>query len=457
MAEPSTGRRVRCEVVEPKPSGLGNDRANAALRASMSFLESLRSPVSVPGLYRIERLLATLGTPQGDLEVVHVTGTNGKGSVSRLIDAALTSLDLRTGRYTSPHLEDVRERITLAGAPIGVAEFSRLVSLVEDAVDHWHDLDRPTHFEALTAVAFLAFKRARLDVHVIEVGIGGRIDATNVAVGRVAVVTNVEFDHTEVLGSTREAIALEKAGIIKPGAIAVIGELDAAPRAAIVGHCAAVGATAWRLGVEVQIIADVAIERGRRIDLATPFGVIEGVEVPMHGRHQATNAALAAAATEAFLGRPLDGATFSDAWRGLVYPGRFEVIEGPPTVVIDVAHNPHGVRALIDALGERFPGRPRIVVVGINPHKDAELMLAHLQEGTSALITTEVTDAPAVPSTILAKMATELGYPDVRVAPRPATALATAIGLAGDDDVVVLTGSHYWIGEVRHLVSGAGQ
>ncbi|HWD23929.1 MAG TPA: Mur ligase family protein, partial [Acidimicrobiales bacterium] len=396
-------------MAEAKLSELGTDRSVASLGESLTFLESLRAPVAAPGLLRIERLLAALGAPHADLDVVHVTGTNGKGSVSRFIDAALTAVGLRTGRYTSPHLEDVRERITITGEPIAAGEFSRLVSLVEEVVDRWNDVDRPTHFEALTAVGLLAFAGAGLDAHVLEVGIGGRVDATNVAVGRVAVVTNVEFDHTELLGSTRVAIALEKAGIIKPGAVAVIGERDAGPRTAIVTHCAAVGATPWRLGAEIRIVDDVATAFGRRIDVATPYGVIAGIEVPMHGQHQALNAALAAAASEAFLDRRLDGTTLSDAWRDLVNPGRFEIIEGPPTVVIDVAHNPHGVRALVDTLEERFPGRPRIVVVGINPHKDAEVMLARLQEGTRALITTEVTNAPAIPARILGKLATELG------------------------------------------------
>jgi dihydrofolate synthase/folylpolyglutamate synthase len=422
---------------------------------SLAYLESFRSPVALPGLGRMQRLLLALGSPEGALDVVHVTGTNGKGSVSRLVEAAFRSMGLRAGMYTSPHLEHVRERITVAGEPIDATTFARFVTRIGRVFEEFGTSDRPTHFEVLTAVGFLAFAEANLDVLVLEAGIGGRVDATNVAAGRVAVLTNVELDHTDVLGSTREEIASEKAGIIKPGAIVVVGETDRRSHEVIDARCTAVGATPWRFGTEVQLCSSVATADGRAIDLVTPFGEIDGLVVGLHGRHQATNAALAVAAIEAFTGEPVVGATLTEAWRHVANPGRFEIIEGDRTVVIDVAHNPHGVSALTETLDERFPRRPRIVVVGINPHKDVEAMLHRLQPHTRVVITTEVANAPAVPATILGKLAAELGYPEVHIEPRAEGAIAAAMAIANEDDVVVLTGSHYWIGEIRRIVTSA--
>ena len=420
--------------------------------AAIAYLDSLRSPVARPGLERMERLLAALDVRVGELAVVHVTGTNGKGSVSRLIEAALSATGMRTCLYTSPHLEHVSERMVIGGSPISESLLCRLVVPVGKAIGTLGESMRPTHFEALTALGFVAFCAASPDVLVLEAGIGGRLDATNVATGRVAVVTNVELDHTDVLGSTFESVAFEKAGIIKRDAIAVIGETKPGPAAVIAQRCVDVGATPWRLGAEIVLRSDVATERGRRIDLTTPFGAVDALEVPCFGHHQAVNAALAVAAVEAFVGSPVDRRALDEGWREVTNAGRFEIIEGEQTIVIDVAHNPHGVAALMATLDERFPGRPRIVVVGVNPHKDAEEMLTGLQPGARAIVTTEVADAPAVPASTLGKIATYLGYPTVRVEPDSASALAAAIAMASADDVVVLTGSHYWIGEIRHLV-----
>lgn len=420
--------------------------------SAIAYLDGLRSPVARPGLERMERLLAALDVRLDALPIVHVTGTNGKGSVSRMIEAALASMGMRTCLYTSPHLEHVSERIVIDGSPISETSICRLAVPIGEAIGTLGASMRPTHFEALTALGLLAFSATSPDVVVLEAGVGGRLDATNVATGQVAVVTNVELDHTEVLGSTLEAVAREKAGIIKADAIAVIGEARPGPASVILERCDTVGATPWRLGTEVVLRSDVATERGRCIDLTTPFGAIDALEVPLFGHHQAVNAALAVAAVEAFTGAPVDRRALADGWHDLVNPGRFEIVEGEPTIVIDVAHNPHGVAALMATLDEQFPDRPRIVVVGVNPHKDAEEMLSALQRDARAVVTTEVADAPAVPAHTLGKIATYLGYPTVRVEPDPAGALAAAVAMAAPDDVIVLTGSHYWIGEIRHLL-----
>lgn len=439
------------------------DRVGPELRAldngemtfieATAYLETLRVPVATPGLDRMRRLVASLGHPETGLSAIAVTGTNGKGTVSRLIEGGLRAVGLRTGMYTSPHLEHVRERIAIDGEPISERSFAEFFGWVRDAVEQPRRRgDRPTHFETLTAIGLLAFRAAKVGAVVLEVGIGGRTDATNVVDGTVAVLTNVELDHIEVLGSTREEIAREKSGLIKTGSIAVIGPCSPGVLGVVERRCAEVGATLWRLGHEIRLEVDRATSSGRIVDVVTPYGLLKDLEVPFFGRHQATNAALAAAAIEAYLERPVDRDTLGGAWRTVSNPGRFEIHGDGPTVVIDVAHNPHGIRALIDTLDERYPGRSRVLVVGINPHKDAEEMLGLLVPGARAVVTTEVADAPAVPARILGKVAIDVGFEDVRVEPVPERALAVALDVATGDDVVVLTGSHYWIGEVRQLL-----
>ncbi len=417
---------------------------------AVEYLATLRSPVATPGLDRMRSILDLLGSPERAVPSIGITGTNGKGSVARLIDGGLRALGRRTGRYTSPHLEEIRERITLDGAPIAQDAFAAHVSAVRAAIDaHLASGGaRPTHFEALTAVAFSAFAASGPDALVLEVGIGGRNDATNTADSSVGVVTNVDLDHTEVLGSTREAIATEKAGIIKPGATAVIGSVPPEVRSVLDGHCREVDATPWRFGREIQLLSDTAEGSRRRIVVATPNGRTE-VALGFWGRHQAENAALALGALEAFLDGPVDPVLLDRAWQSAENPGRFEILEGTATVVVDVAHNPHGVRALVETLVERFGERRWVVVLGVNPHKDAEAMLESLRDRTRDLITTEVDDAPAVPATTLAKLARELGFPHVEVEVDPARAVRHALSCATPDDVVVLTGSHYWIGRVH--------
>ena len=418
---------------------------------AVAYLESLRPGDIHPGLERIGWLCERLGHPERVAPFIHVTGTNGKGSTSRLAAAVLSAAGRRTGLYTSPHLELITERIAVDSSAISETEFTDLTIRLAAELDlALTDLPAPpTHFELLTALGFMAFADADAEALVLEVGLGGRFDATNVADGAVSVITNVALDHTEYLGATRELIATEKSGIIKPGTVAVLGEQDPPIRALLEAACAEVGATPWRLGREFELLDNVAHPAGRRISVRTPRGGYEDLLVPFHGAHQGYNAACALAALDAFLERPPDEGVVAEAFASVVNPGRFEVLGDRPTVVIDVAHNPHGVAALTTTLDEAFGARRRVVVIGINPHKQAEEMLARLVPEARAVITTQVFDAPAMPATVLARIASSLGHRLVRAAPDAREAVDLAFELAEPDDVVVCTGSHYWIGTVR--------
>ncbi|HTX01115.1 MAG TPA: Mur ligase family protein [Acidimicrobiales bacterium] len=407
----------------------------------------------------MQHLCELLGHPERSAPAVHVTGTNGKGSTSRLVAALIGQSGLRTGLYTSPHLERIEERIVVAGEPISRGDFVRLV---EDLAPRFDDIGRggdepPTHFDALTAVGFVAMHERAVQAMVVEVGLGGRFDSTNVIDACVGVVTNVALDHTELLGATTNLIAAEKAGIIAPGATAVIGEGDGRVVPVFAQRCREVGARLLLASRDFEVTGVGGSAARRTMTLRTPRRVHRDVAVPFEGMHQVRNAACALVAAEEFLDQALDDNLVAEAWRAVPNPARFEVVGSAPAVVMDVAHNPHGVTALVEALDDRFPGRERVVVLGVNPHKDADAMLGLLRAGSRELVTTESAAAPAIPAAALAKAASAAGWERVHAESRPPDAIALAFELAGRDDVIVCTGSHYWLGSARQqLLERAG-
>jgi dihydrofolate synthase/folylpolyglutamate synthase len=411
-------------------------------------------PPGAPGvarsLDRMRRLAAVLGDPQRAYPVVHVTGTNGKGSVARMVSALLGGMGLSVGTYTSPHLERVNERIAWDGEPIGDAalcEAVEAVALVEELVG-----EPPTYFEILTAAAFRWFADVAVDAAVVEVGLGGRWDATNVADGTVAVVTNVGIDHTDYLGPTRAHIAAQKAGIVKPGATLVLGETD--PE--LVPLFLAEGPeVAWLRGVDFDCTGNRLAHGGRLLDLRTPGATYGDVYLPLHGSHQGANAAVALAAAEAFFGRPLPDDVVSAAFAGVEVPGRLEVLGHRPLVVVDGAHNPAGVAALAGALEETFGSGERILVVGMLEGRDPVEMLATLGAAAARVV---VTCAPASPRAMPAgKVADAVRAVGGRaeVAGSVAEALTRALVAAGPDDQIVVTGSLYVVGEARRVLRRA--
>src|SRR5260221_5467625 len=310
-------------------------------------------PLADPGvgrsLDRMARLVAVTGEPPRTSPVLHLTGTSGRGSTARRLTALLGAQGLSVGAYTSPRLERINERLAYGGEPIADGQFAEVVealSLVEPLLE-----DRPTYFEILTGAAFRWFSDLGVDAAVVEVGLGGRWDATNVADGQVAVVTNVELDHSEYLGGTRRSIAEVKAGIVKPDSALVLGETD--PEIAPI-FVNAGAREVWQrdrdFGCEVKRLA-----LGRHVvDVRTPGASYDELFLPVHGAHQGDNAALAIAAAESFFGGPLDPDVVADAFAGLKLPGRLEVVGRQPLVVLDGAHNPAGRHAAGDAIDEAF-------------------------------------------------------------------------------------------------------
>ncbi|MEJ5254428.1 MAG: folylpolyglutamate synthase/dihydrofolate synthase family protein [Acidimicrobiales bacterium] len=405
-------------------------------------------------LESIRRLAAVLGDPQRAYKVVHITGTNGKGSVARMVSALLVEHGLSVGTYSSPHLERINERLSWNLEPISDDDFAALISDVAE-LEPLAGVT-PSYFELLTAAALSWFAHNAVDVAVVEVGLLGRYDATNIVDADVAVITNIGFDHTDGVGDWRSAIAAEKAGIIKPGSFLVLGETDPDLRPTFERE-PHVGS--WIRHEDFDVEQDRVAVGGRLLDLRTPGGVLEDVFVPLHGRHQADNAALAVAATEAFFARPLDADVVRAAFAGLTMPGRVEVLGRFPLVVIDGAHNPDGAAALVDTLHDEFDvaGR-RILVVGMLADRDVGAMLDALEVGRADLLLTCTAPSPrAVPAGAIAAVATDR-FPGLEVesVPDVPAALGRALAVATDDDLVLVTGSIYVAGAARSLLAHRG-
>ncbi|MFP5327343.1 MAG: bifunctional folylpolyglutamate synthase/dihydrofolate synthase [Acidimicrobiia bacterium] len=404
-------------------------------------------------LGRIEQMLQLMGDPQTAAPVVHITGTNGKGSTARMVSRLLTEKGLTTGTYLSPHLERVNERILWDGEAISdehLAESLGVIATLEPLLD-----SNPTWFEVVTAAAFRFFADVAVDAMVIEVGLGGRYDATNVADGAVAVITNVSLDHQAVIGPTRADIAREKAGIIKPGAVVVLGEVDTELESIFDEAAADAGVAAmWRRGDDFAVVDNQVAVGGRLLSVRTPGSLYEDLFLPAHGSHQADNVACAIAAAEAFFAGPLDQTVVEGALGGLELPGRLEVVGRRPLVVIDGAHNAAGAAALGAALDEDFDvaGR-RIVVFGVlGGHEPADLLDQMGATSIDVLVATEPASPRAVSAADVARDARGLGI-DTLVEPDLRSAIDAALGLASEDDLVVVTGSLYLVGSARRQLT----
>jgi dihydrofolate synthase / folylpolyglutamate synthase len=469
--ESGTGARTEAAEREAERQRENARRELAEFQAVEAELDQ-RWPESrmEPSLGRIQALVDLLGDPQRAYPVVHVAGTNGKSSTVRMIDALLTEAGLRTGRYTSPHLQRSTERISLDGRPISMAryvEVYREIAPLVELVDGKRAEDEPrlSKFEVLTAMAFAAFADAPVEAAVVETGLGGRWDATNVADGTVTVVTPIGLDHAEYLGSELTQIAGEKAGIIKPGSIAVLAAQDAEVAAVLLERCVELGVTVARQGLEFGVLRRDKAVSGQLLRLQGLGGVYDEVFLPLFGEHQAGNAAVALAAAEALLGaganQQLDVDAVRAAFAGLTVPGRLERVRAAPTVVVDAAHNPHGARALAAALTEEFGFRRLVGVVATLRGKDATGLFEALEPVLDEVVVTRNGSPRAVDVDELAAEAVAVfGADRVTVEPRLDDAVEEAVRLAEETDAdaetvsgagVLITGSVVTVGEARTL------
>lgn len=408
-----------------------------------------------PTLERMAELMDALGSPQRNYPAVHVAGTNGKTSVTRMVDALLTRLQLRTGRTTSPHLQVVTERISIDNAPISpqryVATYADVAPFVDivDANSTARGAPSLSKFEVLTAMSFAAFAEAPVDVAVVEVGLGGTWDSTNVVDGQVAVITPIAIDHVEFLGAELAGIAGEKAGIIKPGSVAVLAQQAPEVGEVLLRRAVEVDAAVAREGAEFTVLDRAVAVGGQLLTLQGLGAVYTDVFLPLHGAHQARNAVLALAAVEAFFGagpeRALPADTVRDAFASVTSPGRLERVRTAPSVFLDAAHNPHGASALAVALAEEFDFRKLVGVVAVMADKDAAGVLAALEPVLHELVITKSSSPRAMDTDELAGLAVaRFGDERVVVVDDLASALETAIALAEE------------VGEQGERVSGAG-
>lgn len=419
-----------------------------------------------PSQARVRALCDLLGSPERSLPVILIAGTNGKGSTALMIDSLLRALGLRVGRYASPHLVDVTERISIDGEPISAEAFDALVEEVSPLVElvdaQLLEGVRMTFFEVMTALAYAAFADAPVDVAVVEVGLGGRWDATNVVEAEVAVVCPVDLDHTHLLGGTVAEIAAEKAGIIKAGAKAVLAAQQPDAARVLLARCAEVGAEVLREGVEFGLIGRTPAIGGQVLRLDTAEGPLGDLFLPLFGAHMAQNAALAVAAVEAFLGgKPLPPEVISAGLEQVEAPARLEIVRRSPTVVIDTCHNPHGARATIDAVSEAFDFTPLVGVVAMMADKDVDGVLGIFAEAMTSVVCTSIgSTTRALPAADLGERAAGVfGADRVVVVPGMAEAIEEAVRLAdeaGPGSGVLVAGSVYAAGEARALLVRPG-
>ncbi|WP_460773564.1 bifunctional folylpolyglutamate synthase/dihydrofolate synthase [Microbacterium sp. GXF7504] len=416
-----------------------------------------------PRVERTRRVLELLGDPQHNYRVVHITGTNGKTSTARMIESLVRAHGLRTGLFTSPHLERFTERIMIDGAPIAddaVAdawdEISPFVDLVDAELQAAGDAPL-TFFELLTVLAFAAFSDAPVDVAVIEVGMGGSWDSTNAADGDVAVIAPIGLDHADRLGDTVAEIAGVKSGIIKPNAAVVSAAQEPAAAAVIAKAAERAGATLAFEGREFGVDAQRLAVGGQMLDLRGIGGAYPEQYLPQYGAHQGRNAALALAAVESLLGRPgepLAADTVAEGFATASSPGRLQLVGTDPTVLVDAAHNPHGAKALVAALGESFDFDEWGIVFGVLGDKDAEGILAELLPVASAFFVTAPASERALDADRVADLVEAAGMP-ATVHPDLADAADAARewAAASDRRAVVVVGSVVLAGEAITLAA----
>lgn len=466
--DPSIVEDVSVEEA-PDPTKQMADELSADLEVERIYRDILtRAPEHKvqPSLDRVRDCLELMGNPQRSFRAVHITGTNGKTSTARMIEALLRERGLRTGRFTSPHLTTVRERISIDGSAISREDF---IQAWEDVAPFIEMVDgssraqggpRMSFFEVFTVMAYAAFAAAPIDVAVVEVGMGGLWDATNVIDADVAVLAPVAMDHERWLGSSLEDIAHEKLGIVKPGAVLVCAQQADSVAAMVIDRVQEVHARLVMAGPDLRVISRETAVGGQLISIQTPAARYEDIPLGLRGDYQADNAVLAVAAVEAFFGgKALDGLVVEHALMSVSSPGRLEVVRSSPTVVVDAAHNPHGAAATARALDEYYPGR-RVGVIAMMADKDVEGYLGEMEPALAEVVVTGMPSERAMPSEDLEQIAKRVFGPDrVHREDDLLSAIDLAAGIAEKDDsepmvspAVIVTGSIQLVAEVRTLM-----
>ena len=423
---------------------------------ALAYFESLGKFGIQLGLARIEALLERLGHPERRFRSVHVTGTNGKGSTTAMIAAILNEAGIRTGMYTSPHLIDYPERLQLCGSDISRQAFADVIDRTKAAADAMiaDGLESPTEFEVLTAAAFFWFAREQAELVVVEVGLGGLLDSTNVILPDLAVITNVTLEHTDRCGDTVEEIALHKAGIIKPGVSVVTGAAGAA--------LTVIEAAAKRNGSACELLGRDFAVTGSRVDRVRQIFELrvgqtppESYSIRLLGNHQTENAALAVRVCQLLAQRDerLTPAVIRDGLAKAVWPGRFEVFAGAPLLILDGAHNPDGIRTLRQTLDEVFPDRAIVFLFGVLADKNhAEMAQTLFRRCDRAVVVRPHSDRAAAAEDIAREIIEYVAA--VKTGGTIGEGLELAKEWAGPDGIVCAAGSLYMIGEVRRIVVG---
>ena len=411
-----------------------------------------------PTTERIAALVDILGSPQLTYPTIHVGGTNGKTTTSRMIDSLLFAHGLRTGRFTSPHLETYRERIAINGEAIDPKD---LIFAYNDIAAYLDLIDTKfndpiSFFEAVTALGFVAFAEHPVDVAVIEVGMGGEWDATNVVDADVSVLMPIGFDHMEYLGHTLHEIAATKAGIIKEGGFIVLAQQEPEAAKELIRKAAEVSADVVREGIEYCVASRAVAVGGQLITITGLHDTYDDIFLPLHGKHQAANAASALVAVEAFFGdQPLDIEAVRAGFAAVTSPGRCEVVHRDPTIILDAAHNPHGAKALAETLSNEFNFDEIIAVVGVFGDKDATGILQELEQIVDHVIVTQSSSTRAMSSGELEKIAsTVFGHDRVFEVSNLEAAIDRAVTdatrpLSEDTIGIIVTGSVVTVGEAR--------
>jgi dihydrofolate synthase/folylpolyglutamate synthase len=397
-------------------------------------------------LERMFELMALLSDPQNSYPAIHIAGTKGKGSVSALSAAALQAAGYRTGLYTSPHLHDFRERIQVNGVPIAEADFVRQIEKLQAVAD---DLPGITSYELQTALAFLHFAAQKVDCAVVEVGMGGRLDSTNILTPLVSIIANISYDHTFVLGETLGEIAAEKGGIIKPGVPVVVSPQQPEALAVLRRIAAAQQAPMTLVGEDIEYALRSHSLSGQEIRLwwtQDERSALE-LEVGLLGPHQVENAAAAFAASD---GLPLSEEALQTGFKNVHWPGRFEVYSGTPTIIFDGAHNRYSAHVLAQTMKDYFDNKPYVLVFGSSEDKDISGMFEELFPGTSALVLVRADHPRAATLNKLRGLAEDFPHPIWPIS-KPQSALDKAMSLAKPDGLVLVTGSLYMVGQLRHL------